>query len=59
MDKGAPAKWQWHDLVTPKQRRDFTTEESQRQGLIFELIKSEMAYVRDLENIETVSKSWT
>ncbi|KAF8972796.1 Dbl homology domain-containing protein [Flammula alnicola] len=41
MGKGSTGKWEWHDLVSPEM-------------LSFELIKGEMAYVRDLENIETM-----
>lgn len=55
MGKGVPGKWEWQDLLTPNMRKKFTKEESQRQSLIFELIKGEMAYVRDLESIESVS----
>lgn len=54
MGKGPTGKWEWHDLLAPSMRKKFSKEESQRQSLIFELIKGEMAYVRDLENIETI-----
>ncbi|KAK2462748.1 hypothetical protein APHAL10511_005266 [Amanita phalloides] len=54
MGKGAPGKWEWHDLVSQEVRQTFTKQEAKRQAIIFELIKGEMAYVRDLENIETM-----
>ncbi|KAJ3510704.1 hypothetical protein NLJ89_g4518 [Agrocybe chaxingu] len=54
MGKGSTAKCEWHDLLSPDMRQMFTEEESKRQSVIFELIKGEMAYVRDLENIETM-----
>ncbi|TFK21787.1 signal transducer [Coprinopsis marcescibilis] len=54
MGKGVAGKWEWHDLLTPSMRKKFTKEEGQRQSLIFELIKGEMTYVRDLENIENI-----
>ncbi|KAF8809527.1 hypothetical protein BYT27DRAFT_7187842 [Phlegmacium glaucopus] len=52
MGKGVPGKWEWHDIVPAdiiKQR--FSKQEAKRQSIIFELIKGEMAYVKDLENI--------
>ncbi|KAJ7623683.1 signal transducer [Roridomyces roridus] len=52
MGKGAPGKWEWHDLVAPEVRTALPKEEQKRQSIIFELIKGEMAYVKDLENIE-------
>ncbi len=54
MGKGITGKWEWHDLVSQEMRARFTKEECKRQSVIFELIKGEMAYVRDLQNIETV-----
>ncbi|KAF8990664.1 Dbl-like domain-containing protein [Cyathus striatus] len=54
MGKGAPGKFEWHDLVAPEIRETFTKKEAKRQAIIFELIKGEMAYVKDLENIETM-----
>ncbi|KAJ7065216.1 CNH domain-containing protein [Mycena amicta] len=52
MGKGTPGKWEWHDLVSPDVRQEMRKEEAKRQAVIFELIKGEMAYVKDLENIE-------
>ncbi|KAF8892159.1 Dbl-like domain-containing protein [Infundibulicybe gibba] len=52
MGRGITGKWEWHDLVSTEVRRSFTKEESKRQSIIFELIKGEMAYVKDLENID-------
>ena len=54
MGKGSTGKWEWHDLVSPETLMVLSPEEKKRQSVIFELIKGEMAYVRDLENIETV-----
>ncbi|KAJ7780269.1 CNH domain-containing protein [Mycena maculata] len=51
MGKGAPGKWEWHDLVAAEVRTAMPKEEQKRQSIIFELIKGEMAYVKDLENI--------
>ncbi|KAF9001525.1 CNH domain-containing protein [Cyathus striatus] len=52
MGRGPTSKWEWHDLVPAAKRRGFTPQEEKRQATIFELIKGEMAYVNDLENIE-------
>lgn len=52
MGKGTPGKWEWHDLVSPEIRKSLSKEEGKRQSIIFELIKGEMAYVKDLENID-------
>ncbi|KAF8956940.1 CNH domain-containing protein [Flammula alnicola] len=54
MGKGAPGKWEWHDIVSPEIREHFTKKEAKRQMIIFELIKGEMAYVKDLENIRNI-----
>ncbi|KAF9038574.1 CNH domain-containing protein [Panaeolus papilionaceus] len=54
MGKGITGKWEWNDLVSPETKATVTREEAKRQSVIFELIKGEMAYVRDLENIETM-----
>ncbi|KAL1707909.1 CNH domain-containing protein [Schizophyllum commune] len=51
MGKGTPGKWEWHDLVTPEVRQRLVKDEQKRQAIIFEVIKGEMAYVKDLENI--------
>lgn len=55
MGKGPTAKWEWHDMVSVELRKSLTKKEAKRQSIIFELIKGEMAYVKDLENIEIVS----
>ncbi|KAJ7623723.1 signal transducer [Roridomyces roridus] len=52
MGKGTPGKWEWHDLVSMEIRQEMRKEETKRQSIIFELIKGEMSYVKDLENIE-------
>ncbi|KAF9269288.1 Dbl homology domain-containing protein [Marasmius fiardii PR-910] len=54
MGKGAAGKWEWHDLVSTELRKKLKKEEAKRQSIIFELIKGEMAYVKDLENIEVM-----
>ncbi|KAJ7319295.1 CNH domain-containing protein [Mycena albidolilacea] len=54
MGKGTPGKWEWHDLVAEDVRKALPKEEQKRQSIIFELIKGEMAYVKDLENIENM-----
>ncbi|KAF9038576.1 CNH domain-containing protein [Panaeolus papilionaceus] len=51
MGKGTPGKWEWHDLVAPEVRAKMTKKQAKRQAVIFELIKGEMAYVKDLENM--------
>ncbi|KAH8833415.1 CNH domain-containing protein [Flagelloscypha sp. PMI_526] len=51
MGRGDPRKWEWHDLVGPTVREKMTKDEMKRQAIIFELIKVEMVYVKDLENI--------
>jgi hypothetical protein len=52
MGRGQPGKWEWHDLVSIDLRQGLSKEEMKRQTVIFELIKGEMSYVKDLENIE-------
>ena len=54
MGKGPTAKWDWHDMVSVELRQSLTKKETKRQSIIFELIKGEMAYVKDLENINVV-----
>ncbi|KAK1225868.1 Rho guanine nucleotide exchange factor [Marasmius sp. AFHP31] len=54
MGKGAAGKWEWHDLVSTELRKKMKKEEAKRQSIIFELIKGEMAYVKDLENINVM-----
>ncbi|KAJ6561073.1 signal transducer [Mycena vulgaris] len=54
MGRGTPGKWEWHDLVAPEVRKAMAKEEQKRQSIIFELIKGEMAYVKDLENIQNM-----
>ncbi|KAG6808908.1 hypothetical protein H0H92_002394 [Tricholoma furcatifolium] len=51
MGKGTPGKWEWHDLVSAEDRDKLSKSECKRQAIMFELIKGEMAYVQDLENI--------
>ncbi|KAF7971187.1 hypothetical protein HWV62_21862 [Athelia sp. TMB] len=52
MGRGAAGKWEWHDLVSTDVRQALPKGEAKRQSIIFELIKGEQAYVKDLENIE-------
>lgn len=54
MGKGPTSKWEWHDLVSRDVREGLSKSEAKRQSVIFELIKGEMVYVKDLENIETM-----
>ncbi|KAK0214906.1 CNH domain-containing protein [Armillaria fumosa] len=54
MGRGVPGKWEWHDLVSNELRQSLTKDECKRQSIIFELIKGEMAYVKDLENIDVM-----
>ncbi|KAG6816279.1 hypothetical protein H0H87_007316 [Tephrocybe sp. NHM501043] len=51
MGRGAPGKWEWHDLVSADVMQGLVKGEMKRQAIIFELIKGEMAYVKDLESI--------
>ena len=48
MGRGVPGKWEWHDLVAKEFRENLERRESKRQSIIFELIKGEMEYVKDL-----------
>lgn len=52
MGKGVASKWEWNDLVSNDVRKKLSKDVIKRQSVIFELIKGEMAYVKDLENIE-------
>ncbi|TFK71669.1 hypothetical protein BDN72DRAFT_957951 [Pluteus cervinus] len=54
MGKGPTGKWEWYDLVDPEFAKTLSKKEAKRQSIIFELIKGEMAYVKDLENIEAM-----
>lgn len=54
MGRGPTGKWEWHDLVSTELRESLPKKEAKRQAITFELIKGEMAYVKDLEAIETV-----
>ncbi|KAF5351291.1 hypothetical protein D9758_007992 [Tetrapyrgos nigripes] len=56
MGAGVPGKWEWHDLVGKEARvmLGLDKKEVKRQAIIFELIKGEMSYVKDLENIEVM-----
>ncbi|KAK2464009.1 hypothetical protein APHAL10511_003953 [Amanita phalloides] len=54
MCKGFTAKWEWNDLVSREMMKGLSKEEIQRQSIMFELIKGEMAYVRDLELMENL-----
>ncbi|KAJ7065285.1 CNH domain-containing protein [Mycena amicta] len=54
MGKGTAGKWEWHDLVAPEVRATLSKDVQKRQAIIFELIKGEMAYVKDLGSIQTL-----
>ncbi|KAG6901527.1 hypothetical protein C0995_010826, partial [Termitomyces sp. Mi166 len=49
-----PGNWEWHDLVLPEVLQKYPKGEINRQVIIFELIKDEMAYVKDLESINNM-----
>ncbi|KAI0272596.1 Dbl-like domain-containing protein [Gloeopeniophorella convolvens] len=52
MGRGPTGKFEWHNLVGEDVRAGIVKHEQKRQNIIFELIKGEMQYVRDLENID-------
>ncbi|KAI0058941.1 Dbl-like domain-containing protein [Artomyces pyxidatus] len=52
MCKGPTGKYDWNDLVAEDIIVNIPKKEQKRQNIIFELIKGEMQYVRDLENID-------
>ncbi|KXN90684.1 Rho1 guanine nucleotide exchange factor 1 [Leucoagaricus sp. SymC.cos] len=52
--RGSGRRWEWSDLVTPSERQYFSREEAKRQSIIFELIATEMDYVKDLHNINKI-----
>ncbi|KAI0050993.1 Dbl-like domain-containing protein [Auriscalpium vulgare] len=54
MGKGPTGKYDWNDLVSPDVLPTIVKKEQKRQNILFELIKGEMQYVRDLENMETM-----
>ncbi|KAG6830360.1 hypothetical protein H0H87_008366 [Tephrocybe sp. NHM501043] len=54
MGRGTTGKWGWQDLVAPDARPRFSPDEVKRQSIIFEFVKGEMLYVKDLENIGTM-----
>ncbi|KAG6889068.1 hypothetical protein C0992_006497 [Termitomyces sp. T32_za158] len=54
MMRGIPGKWEWHDLISSEVRATITTGEAKRQAAMFELIQGEIAYVKDLENIDNM-----
>ncbi|ETW78805.1 GDP/GTP exchange-like protein [Heterobasidion irregulare TC 32-1] len=54
MGRGPTGKYEWFNLVSDEARADIAKKEQKRQAIIFELIKGEMQYVRDLENIEVI-----
>lgn len=54
MCRGPTGKFEWHNLVSEDVRAGISKAEQKRQSIIFELIKGEMQYVRDLENIDVM-----
>ncbi|THH16693.1 hypothetical protein EW146_g3989 [Bondarzewia mesenterica] len=54
MGKGPTGKYEWFNLVSDEVRKDIPKQEQKRQAIIFELIKGEMQYVKDLENIDLI-----
>ncbi|OBZ74126.1 Rho1 guanine nucleotide exchange factor 1 [Grifola frondosa] len=45
---------EWHNLASEEVVKSLPKQEVKRQNIIFELIKGEMDYVKDLENIEVM-----
>ncbi|KAI0766140.1 Dbl domain-containing protein [Trametes elegans] len=54
MGRGPSGKFEWHNLVSDEVMAGLSKQEVKRQNIIFETIKGEMDYVRDLENIEVM-----
>ncbi|KAL0576451.1 Rho guanine nucleotide exchange factor [Marasmius crinis-equi] len=63
MGRGPAGKWEWCELVNGGKGGDIiakaeelgiTKKECKRQSIIFELIKGEMSFVKDLENISAI-----
>ncbi|KAH9951090.1 Dbl-like domain-containing protein [Amylocystis lapponica] len=54
MGKGPSGKLEWFNLISDEVRAALPKKETKRQSVIFELIKGEMDYVKDLENIEVM-----
>ncbi|KAI0035294.1 Dbl-like domain-containing protein [Vararia minispora EC-137] len=54
MCKGPMSKFEWHNLISDDVREAIAKKEQKRQNIIFELIKGEMQYVKDLENIDVM-----
>ncbi|KAF8677361.1 hypothetical protein RHS04_05906 [Rhizoctonia solani] len=54
MCRGNSAKLEWHNLVSAEVRDGMSKQEIKRQSVIFELIKGEMEYVKDLELLNTL-----
>ncbi|KAL6309388.1 Dbl-like domain-containing protein [Sparassis latifolia] len=54
MCRGPSGKLEWYNLVSDEVRASLPKKETKRQSIIFELIKGEMDYVKDLENIEVM-----
>ena len=54
MGRGPQGKLEWHNLLSEEARSRIEKKEQKRQSIIFELIKGEMQYVRDLENMDKV-----
>ncbi|QRV73994.1 Rho1 guanine nucleotide exchange factor 1 [Ceratobasidium sp. AG-Ba] len=54
MCRGNSAKLEWHNLVSAEFRDGMSKQEVKRQSVIFELIKGEMEYVKDLELLDAL-----
>ncbi|KIM21778.1 hypothetical protein M408DRAFT_80040, partial [Serendipita vermifera MAFF 305830] len=54
MGRGPTGNWEWHDLVPKEARMNISKQEAFRQGVLWDFIKTEMIYVKDLETIETL-----
>ncbi|KAG8687195.1 hypothetical protein FRC09_013647, partial [Ceratobasidium sp. 395] len=54
MCRGNSGKLEWHNLVSAEVRDGMSKQEVKRQSVIFELIKGEMEYVKDLELLDSL-----
>ncbi|KAG8961323.1 hypothetical protein FRC03_005538 [Tulasnella sp. 419] len=54
MGRGPFGKMEWHEFVGKEILNSVDKKEAKRQNIIFELIKTEMEYVKDLESIDSL-----
>ncbi len=50
MGRGAPGKWEWHDLVSNELRQSLTKDECKRQSCVYRL--SLWVYATDDRNVQ-------